>query len=146
MPHQRNRLILVRSDPKPLGPIHLRRAGPSAMLRFALFLVSAAVLLHALLQPHLPQSLKPLLVVAHPDDESMFFAPTVLSFVASGAQVMVLCLSLGMGRLCPLQHVCGAALHLECCPPTVTTGDAAGLGLIRQQEMRRACRRLGVRS
>lgn len=36
-----------------------------------------------------------LLVTAHPDDECMFFAPTVLQLVESQAAVYLLCLSTG---------------------------------------------------
>ena len=35
------------------------------------------------------------MVVAHPDDETMFFGPTVCNLVRSGADVHVLCLSTG---------------------------------------------------
>jgi N-acetylglucosaminylphosphatidylinositol deacetylase len=42
---------------------------------------------------HAPASV--LLVIAHPDDESMFFAPSLLSLVHSSARVFVLCLSNG---------------------------------------------------
>jgi N-acetylglucosaminylphosphatidylinositol deacetylase len=36
-----------------------------------------------------------LLVTAHPDDEAMFFVPTLAHFVACGEDVGVLCLSNG---------------------------------------------------
>jgi N-acetylglucosaminylphosphatidylinositol deacetylase len=36
-----------------------------------------------------------LLVIAHPDDESMFFAPTLHSLHSQGASVRILCLSNG---------------------------------------------------
>ena len=51
------------------------------------------------------------LVIAHPDDESMFFVPTLRALKASGATVWILCL---------------------------TTGDYDGLGKIRSEEMRQA--------
>eukprot|EP00242_Pyramimonas_sp_CCMP2087_P011113 CAMPEP_0198208496 /NCGR_PEP_ID=MMETSP1445-20131203/11858_1 /TAXON_ID=36898 /ORGANISM="Pyramimonas sp., Strain CCMP2087" /LENGTH=287 /DNA_ID=CAMNT_0043881921 /DNA_START=134 /DNA_END=994 /DNA_ORIENTATION=- len=53
-----------------------------------------------------------LLVVAHPDDEAMFFAPTLLSLAEVNVSVHVLCLS---------------------------TGDFDGLGHLRKQEMLAAC-------
>ncbi|KAH7438456.1 hypothetical protein KP509_04G015700 [Ceratopteris richardii] len=54
-----------------------------------------------------------LLVVAHPDDESMFFAPTLLSLTSLGCyDVRVLCLS---------------------------NGNAEGLGSVREMEMLSAC-------
>lgn len=38
-----------------------------------------------------------LLVTAHPDDEAMFFAPTVLGLGRAGARAAVLCCSAGEG-------------------------------------------------
>ncbi|KAI9004254.1 putative deacetylase LmbE-like domain-containing protein, partial [Gaertneriomyces semiglobifer] len=58
-----------------------------------------------------------LLVIAHPDDECMFFAPTILGL--KGAQVSVLCLS---------------------------NGNKDGLGSRRQKELVESCRVLGVHS
>ncbi|KAL4426171.1 hypothetical protein ABPG77_007453 [Micractinium sp. CCAP 211/92] len=59
-----------------------------------------------------------LLVVAHPDDESMFFAPLILELtVRRGLRVALLCLS---------------------------TGNADGLGRVRSKELYRACSILGV--
>lgn len=36
-----------------------------------------------------------LLVIAHPDDECMFFAPTILNLLKEGYTVYLLCLSAG---------------------------------------------------
>lgn len=59
-----------------------------------------------------------LLVIAHPDDESMFFAPTLLSLASLGCyHVWILCFS---------------------------NGNAEGLGAIRKQEMLSACSFLKV--
>lgn len=57
------------------------------------------------------------LVVAHPDDEAMFFWPTLLQLHAVGIPISVLCLS---------------------------TGNYDGLGGVRAEEMRRSCLSLGV--
>lgn len=38
-------------------------------------------------------------MTAHPDDECMFFAPTVMSLAAAGAELWLLCLSLGAPAL-----------------------------------------------
>ncbi|CAK0826536.1 unnamed protein product [Prorocentrum cordatum] len=57
------------------------------------------------------------LVVAHPDDEVMFFWPTLLKFQSAGMKISILCLS---------------------------TGNADGLGDIRKGEMERSCARIGV--
>lgn len=40
-----------------------------------------------------------LLVTAHPDDECMFFAPTILKLVESQASVYLLCLSTGRSTI-----------------------------------------------
>lgn len=58
-----------------------------------------------------------LVVTAHPDDECMFFTPTLLELRAAGVSVSVLCLS---------------------------TGNAAGLGAVRARELRQSCAVLGV--
>lgn len=39
---------------------------------------------------------KAVLVIAHPDDETMFFGPFLMSMWEMGVQVRVLCLSNGM--------------------------------------------------
>jgi N-acetylglucosaminylphosphatidylinositol deacetylase len=56
------------------------------------------------------------LVIAHPDDESMFFVPTIKALVDRGEQVWLLCL---------------------------TTGDYDGLGKEREKELIQAGRILG---
>eukprot|EP00747_Dinoflagellata_sp_TGD_P079222 gnl/TRDRNA2_/TRDRNA2_160426_c0_seq1.p1 gnl/TRDRNA2_/TRDRNA2_160426_c0~~gnl/TRDRNA2_/TRDRNA2_160426_c0_seq1.p1 ORF type:complete len:335 (-),score=40.46 gnl/TRDRNA2_/TRDRNA2_160426_c0_seq1:35-1039(-) len=62
-------------------------------------------------------SRRAVLVVAHPDDEAMFFWPTLLQLQRERVPTSVLCLS---------------------------TGDADGLGTFRSAEMSRSCRRLGI--
>eukprot|EP00927_Polykrikos_kofoidii_P024580 TRINITY_DN22325_c0_g1_i1.p1 TRINITY_DN22325_c0_g1~~TRINITY_DN22325_c0_g1_i1.p1 ORF type:complete len:372 (-),score=49.49 TRINITY_DN22325_c0_g1_i1:137-1252(-) len=57
------------------------------------------------------------LVVAHPDDEAMFFWPTLMEIKQANIPVSVLCLS---------------------------TGNADGLGQLRTEEMRRSCERVGA--
>jgi N-acetylglucosaminylphosphatidylinositol deacetylase len=44
------------------------------------------------------------LLIAHPDDEAMFFAPTVMALARpeTGNHVKILCLSSGMNHLSPL--------------------------------------------
>ena len=64
------------------------------------------------------------LLIAHPDDEAMFFAPSVLSLTRRGPaersrnRVRILCLS---------------------------TGDADGLGATRRRELERSAVLLGLR-
>lgn len=53
-----------------------------------------------------------LLVIAHPDDESMFFSPTILYLASRGHNLHILCMS---------------------------TGNADGKGSIREQELYQAC-------
>lgn len=60
-----------------------------------------------------------LLVIAHPDDESMFFAPTILFLSSEGHNLHVLCLS---------------------------TGNADGNGNIRKEEIYQACAILKIPS
>ncbi|PIA46813.1 hypothetical protein AQUCO_01500392v1 [Aquilegia coerulea] len=60
---------------------------------------------------------KIMLVVAHPDDEAMFFSPTILHLVSKGHTVHILCLS---------------------------TGDADGKGNIRKEELYHACTTLKI--
>ncbi|GAC95597.1 glycan biosynthesis protein [Pseudozyma hubeiensis SY62] len=58
-----------------------------------------------------------LLVTAHPDDEAMFFAPAVQALAAAGTSIFALCLS---------------------------TGNAAGLGMKRTEELFASYDQLGV--
>lgn len=58
-----------------------------------------------------------LLVIAHPDDESMFFGPTILFLASEGHNLHVLCMS---------------------------TGNADGKGNVRKEELYRACATLKV--
>ncbi|CAB9506656.1 acetylglucosaminyl-phosphatidylinositol de-N-acetylase [Seminavis robusta] len=57
------------------------------------------------------------LVIAHPDDESMFFLPTLTNLIAAGETVWLLCL---------------------------TTGNYDGLGDTRKKELSNVCRYLGI--
>jgi N-acetylglucosaminylphosphatidylinositol deacetylase len=62
---------------------------------------------------------KILLLIGHPDDEAMFFGPSVLALTSPGAgnQVKILCLS---------------------------TGNAVGLGKVRKGELLDSARRIGI--
>ena len=71
-----------------------------------------------------------LLVVSHPDDESMFFGPTLLNLCrtrTSAENVFLLCMSNGDFR--------GAGK---------TAAGTAGLGVARKHELYAACKVLGV--
>lgn len=69
-----------------------------------------------------------LLVTAHPDDESLFFAPTVISLLSHKRNG-------GFKK---------GATHTEVYSLCLSTGDADGLGKTRQQELVRALDVLGV--
>lgn len=72
-------------------------------------------------QQHMPslRGRRICLLIAHPDDEAMFFSPTVLALTRqdSGNHVRILCLS---------------------------SGDADGLGVTRQKELVKSAALLGV--
>lgn len=61
----------------------------------------------------------PLLVVAHPDDESLFFSPTILRLTEKAVE--------STGNLLVL-----------------STGNNYGIGATRQKELQEACARLGI--
>lgn len=60
----------------------------------------------------------------------MFFAPTILNLVSSGWDIIALCMSEGMSDIIP----------------TLTPGNADGLGDVRVQELYESYRLLGVSS
>ena len=77
------------------------------------------------------------LLIAHPDDEAMFFAPTVLALTDPqlGNHVKILCLSSGRYRmLCPLRR-----------NANIVVGDADGLGEMRKKELTKSGISLGLR-
>jgi LmbE family N-acetylglucosaminyl deacetylase len=93
-----------------------------------------------------------LIVTAHPDDEAMFFGPTIQHLVQDGTSVNVLCLSTGV------DHAIAAAPGFECDEISMAlcmarllmylwcfTGNAEGLGRVRRDELLYACAELGVR-
>ena len=80
------------------------------LLKFRTFLLASTAIfvmygLKPLLsQPHIAAEMSPrlgpiLILTAHPDDESMFFAPTILALTAQGHEIMALCLSNGRSNL-----------------------------------------------
>ena len=48
-----------------------------------------------MLERRLPRASRVLLVTAHPDDEAMFFAPTLQGLKKNGCFISLLCLSTG---------------------------------------------------
>jgi N-acetylglucosaminylphosphatidylinositol deacetylase len=58
-----------------------------------------------------------LLVIAHPDDEAMFFCPILQFLISNGCEVSIFCFS---------------------------NGNADGLGLIREQELAMSANHLGI--
>jgi N-acetylglucosaminylphosphatidylinositol deacetylase len=86
------------------------------------------------------QNKRILLLIAHPDDEAMFFAPTLLALTRpdNGNHVKILCLSSGK-ELHNQLH--GTAANIGC-----ATGDADGLGEVRKKELIKSGLQLGVGS
>ncbi len=84
------------------------------------------------------------LLIAHPDDEAMFFAPTVLALTRpeTGNHVKILCLSSGTASppaiLPPMR---AAPLLLT----KINTGNAEGLGETRKKELVKSGMTLGLR-
>ena len=85
------------------------------------------------------------LLIAHPDDEAMFFAPTLLALTRpeAGNHVKILCLSTGK-----------TAIHTILPPPGAPSasqrladlaGDADGLGETRRKELVKSGMKLGLR-
>lgn len=89
--------------------------------------------------PSLLFSARPLLVVAHPDDESLFFGPTILSLTRDERKSLsILVLSCGM-------HLPSSWTFVWYLAMTIQSGNNYGLGNIRKDELARACERLGAR-
>lgn len=94
-----------------------------------------------------------LIVTAHPDDEAMFFGPTIQQLLREGVDIHMLCLSTGVAGSCcacrltlQLHHAtCRMPGGLAACASLTGAGNADGLGTIRHVEMLRACEALGVR-
>lgn len=81
-----------------------------------------------------------LLLIAHPDDEAMFFAPTLLALTRPelGNHVKILCLSSGT--------IHSTIHHLVLATNGTPVGDADGLGEIRKKELVKSGLQLGLRS
>lgn len=80
------------------------------------------------------------LLIAHPDDEAMFFAPTVLALTKPelGNHLKVLCFSTGMPPD-PPPIDSNSILTLN------ASGDADGLGHVRKKELQQSAKHLGLR-
>jgi N-acetylglucosaminylphosphatidylinositol deacetylase len=79
-----------------------------------------------------------LIVTAHPDDETIFFSPTIVSLIRARIPVSILCLSNG-GTLLLRQQSGLFSLNIH------ISGGAYGLGSVREKEMIEACKELKVR-
>lgn len=88
-----------------------------------------------------------LMITAHPDDETMFFLPTIVHFRNNGYEIHILCLSSGKiaqewNVLSLLKH-CGNGTQ-PCDVTFGAPGDSNGLGKWRKQELYFACSLLGI--
>ena len=82
-----------------------------------------------------------LLVIAHPDDESLFFAPLLLAFPQ---KIHILCLSTGIINLLPL-NTFSFCLTCECTVHIFShVGNFYGLGSLRRKELLSAAASFGV--
>lgn len=72
-----------------------------------------------------------LILTAHPDDEVMFFTPTILALLAAGWEVGALCLSNGMSFSLFLVY-------------KLIVGDGDGLGTVREEELFKSYEYLGI--
>ncbi|KAF2670324.1 putative N-acetylglucosaminyl phosphatidylinositol de-N-acetylase [Microthyrium microscopicum] len=113
-----------------LPSLRFRRQRVSPLKLFSLAVIACPSILYLLLAYIVPTSpvlvpvsllasRKPLLVTAHPDDESLFFGPTVLG----------------------LQKV-GNAKHLRIL--VFSSGNNYGIGETRKAEAKEACKRIGA--
>lgn len=73
-----------------------------------------------------------LLITAHPDDECMFFAPTIIHLLSLDQKLILLCLSEGTPP------------HPPSC--NILSGDYYGSGPTRKKELYEACKVLGLPS
>jgi len=84
------------------------------------------------------------LLIAHPDDEAMFFAPAVLALTQPelGNHLKILCFSTGTSQC----HNRPEEICLDWRKLTIQpSGDADGLGETRKKELQKSALQLGVR-
>lgn len=81
-----------------------------------------------------------LILTAHPDDECMFFGPTITSLrTLSKSKIHVLCLSTGrVKRNASRQKIACRAEFI------LLLGNADGLGPIRKKELVKSCQTFGI--
>ena len=82
-----------------------------------------------------------LLVTAHPDDETIFFSPTISALRHAGHEVFLLCFTNGTSGPFARRSL-GADLHKLTWP--VSAGNYHGLGQLRQKELITAAAALQV--
>ena len=81
-----------------------------------------------------------LVVTAHPDDESMFFSPTIQNLIRCRKRVHILCLS--SGSLCP--SIFPVSADPNCFFLLRLLGDSLNQGKIRKSELYYSCSILGI--
>jgi len=99
----------------------------------------------------LPEKAKLLLITAHPDDECMFFLPSIKSYLKRGTEVHILCLSTGVfmsqEHNTLVQKSARSFTHRFYATIVVTfasAGNADGLGHLRSQELLHACSLINI--
>jgi N-acetylglucosaminylphosphatidylinositol deacetylase len=84
-----------------------------------------------------------LVVTAHPDDESLFFGPTILQLTRKKIQTNLLVLSAGSWRSPLASSIQAIYRKLELI--SIVTGNHYGLGSVRRTEQQHACSVLGLK-
>ena len=94
----------------------------------------------------IPQAGRVLLVTAHPDDETIFFSPTISALRYAGNEVFLLCFTNGTCR--STRRVLGEAWVRLARPLTLAwiSGNFHGLGQVRQHELLTAAAALQVKT
>jgi N-acetylglucosaminylphosphatidylinositol deacetylase len=121
-PGNEDREITIRKRSSGLSRLLL--AISITLLAFVILLQPSTVNLDTSLS-HDGESKTALILTAHPDDEVMFFTPTILALLAAGWDVGALCLSNGQWFI-------------------MVQRGSDGLGRVREEELYKAYERLGV--
>ena len=140
--------LLKEPSPK-LGPLD------QAMDTVTAFIIPLLFLALWLLTSHTASTLPQLrgqricLLIAHPDDEAMFFSPMLLALTKPELRnhIKILCLSEGKLTACPKRALAKLPCkHADHADGMVRTGNADGLGSVRREELLSSASLLGIRN